>query len=71
MRKPVFGVSDTNWAIQLCNFGLDCTIFVAKTKVLIGCAVTAQLICTFVFAFAKNRFSHVTAYIEMHSMLLG
>ena len=34
------------------NFGLrkkrDCTIHVAKTKVLISCAVTAQLICAFV-----------------------
>ena len=38
---------------------MDCTIFVAKTKVLISCAVvTVQLICTFVFAYAKNRFSH-------------
>ena len=28
----------------------DCTIYVAKTKALISCA--------FVFAYAKNRFSH-------------
>ena len=28
----------------------DCTICVAKTKTLISCAVTAQLICIFVFA---------------------
>ena len=39
---------------------MDCTICVAKTKVLISCAVTAQLICVFVFANAKtgckNRF---------------
>ena len=26
-----------------------CTIYVAKKKVLISCAVTAQLICSFVF----------------------
>ena len=31
---------------------------VAKTKALISCAVTAQLICVFVFAYAKSRFSH-------------
>ena len=28
-----------------------------------SCAVTAQLICTFVFALAKIRFSHDTAQI--------
>ena len=34
-----------------------------KTKVLISCAVTAQLICSFVFAYAKIRFSHNAAQI--------
>ena len=33
-------------------------MYVAKTKALISCAVTAQLICVFVFAYAKSRFSH-------------
>ena len=36
----------------------DCTIHVAKTKALISFAVTAKLICVFVFAYAKSRFSH-------------
>ena len=44
------------------NFGfrkwMDCTIFVAKTKVLISSAVTTQLICTFVNAYTKSWFSH-------------
>ena len=31
----------------------------AKTKALISFAVTAKLICVFVFAYAKIRFSHV------------
>ena len=35
------------------NYGFekrrDCTFLVAKTKALICCAVTAQLICVFVF----------------------
>ena len=35
-----------------------------KTKALISCAVTAQLICVFVFAYAKSRFSHDTAHIS-------
>ena len=36
----------------------DFNIHVGKTKALISCAVTAQLICVFVFASAKSRFSH-------------
>ena len=35
----------------------DCTIYVAKTKALINCVVTSQLICAFVFAYAKILFS--------------
>ena len=42
---------------------MDCTIFVAKTKALISFAVTAKLICAFVFAYAKVRFSHDAAHI--------
>ena len=37
---------------------------VAKTnKALISSAVAAKLICVFVFAYAKSRFSHNKAYI--------
>ena len=42
---------------------MDCTIRVAKTKALISFAVTAKLICVFVFAYAKSRFSHDAAHI--------
>ena len=35
---------------------------VAKTKALISLAVTAKLICTFVFAYAKSWFSHDAAH---------
>ena len=38
------------------NKGIVRTIRVAKTKALISCAVTAQLICAFVFAYAKSGF---------------
>ena len=41
----------------------NCTIYEAKTKVLVSCAVTAQLICDFVFAYAKSRFYHDVAHI--------
>ena len=34
----------------------------AKTKALISFAVTAKLICVFVFAYAKIRFSHDAAH---------
>ena len=35
-----------------------CTICVPKTKALISFAVTAKLICVFVFAYANCWFSH-------------
>ena len=41
----------------------DCTIYVVKTKALISCVVAVQLICTFVFVYAKIRFSHDVAHI--------
>ena len=43
-----------------------CTIRVAKTKALISFAVTANLICVFVFAYADCWFSH-----EAESKLQG
>ena len=36
---------------------------VAKTKALISFAVTAKLICAFVFAYADCWFSHVAAHL--------
>ena len=42
---------------------MDNTIYVVKTKTLISFAVTAKLICVFVFAYAKSRFSHNAAHI--------
>ena len=41
----------------------DCTIRVPKTKALISFSAH-QLICVFVFAYAKIRFSHVAAQIK-------
>ena len=70
MRNPIFGVRHGHTQTGLHNhrrwlaawdFGFrkkrDCTIYVAKTKALISCAVTAQLICVFVFAYASQVFS--------------
>ena len=41
----------------------DGTINLAKPKALISFAVTAKLIRDFVFAYAKNRFSHKEAHL--------
>ena len=51
-----------------------CTIQAAKTKALISFAVTGKLICAFVFAYAKSRFSHDEAHMLHKSVgkcLLG
>ena len=42
----------------------DRTIYLAKTKALIGFAVAAKLICVFVFAYAKRWFSQDAAKIN-------
>ena len=65
--------SETNWFyshrrwLEAGNFGFskkrDCTIYVAKTKALISCGITVQLICTFVFAYAKSRFPRDVAHL--------
>ena len=50
--------SHRRW-LETWNFGFrkqrDCTIEVAKTKALISFAVTAKLICVFVFAHVKSE----------------
>ena len=45
-------------------------MYVAKTKALISFAVTAKLICVFVFAYAKSRFSHDAAHCDCGGVLL-
>ena len=40
-------------------------MYVAKTKALISFAVTAKLICVFVFAYAKCWISHDAAHIYL------
>ena len=71
--------SYTNPAIQSQKMaiGLKCYIYeieglfyVGKKKVLISCAVTAQLISCFVFAYAKSWFSHDTAYIVASTLMI-
>ena len=65
LQKPCCAAKEDGWKLE--NFGLrkkrKYTINVAKTKALISCAVNVQLICVFVFAYAKSKFSHDAAYI--------
>ena len=71
MRKPVFGVSgqvrhkpgstttQDGQGVEISYLESSrITIYVAKTKALISFAVSAKLICVFVFAYANSRFSH-------------
>ena len=71
-------MSDTNQAVQSLNMarGLKSRIqreeevyytCSEKTKALISFAVTAKLICVFVFAYAKSRFSNNEAQL-WHSL---
>ena len=48
---------------------MDSAIYEAKTKALISSAVTAKLICVFVFAYAKSRFSHNEAHMSDSSLI--
>ena len=50
--------------LKLLIYGVEGLYYLCtKTKALISCAFTAQLICAFVFAYAKSRFFHDTAHI--------
>ena len=60
--------------LEVRNFGFkkksDCTMCVATTKALISFAVTAKLICIFVFAFADCWFSDALAHLCIAHVLL-
>ena len=65
---------DTNQAVQAqkktSDFGFkkkrNCIICIVKTKVLISFAVTAKLVCAFVYAHANCWFSREMAHIFGH-----
>ena len=60
-QTGLYTATEDSWRLRKKR---DCTIYVSKTKVLISCMVTTQLICTFVFTHAKSRFSHDAAHLE-------
>ena len=61
--------TEDGWRLEISDLGRreivlsDTIISIAKTKALISFAVTAKLICVFVFAYVKSRFSHDEAEI--------
>ena len=55
-------VSSNGWRLEISNLDRYCTTYVAKTKALISCAVAAQLICAFVFAYAMKKETISNAY---------
>ena len=73
--------SDTNRAVQSQKMARGVKIgikeveglyYVAKTKALISLAVSAKLICVFVFAYAKSWFSHEASHIiHMHKKFIN
>ena len=80
-RKPVFGNydhSDTNRAVKSQKMARgsksgfrkkrNCTIHAAKKKALISFAVTAKLVCAFVFAYAN--FSLCGSYVNLNAILV-
>ena len=75
LRKPVFGVSDQirhkpdctaaedSQRLEILDLGSRGIVLSIKRKRR-RWAVTAQLICAFVFAYAKSRFSHDAAHMN-------
>ena len=78
MRKPTFWSptwSDTNQAVQPQKLARGLKFRIkevdglyypcSENKALISFAITAKLICVFVFAYAKSRFSHDAAQLKL------
>ena len=76
------GLNSHRSRLEACHFRFkkkDCTISVAKTEVLISCAVTAQLICLFIFAHAISITAEPLSFVYkwvchpflFHSLILA
>ena len=59
-HKPGCTVTEAGYKLEILGIS---RIRVVKTKALISFAVTAKLICAFVFAYADCWFSHAAAHI--------
>ena len=76
MRKPVFSVSDHAQhlsAVQPQKFWIkeveELIYLCSKNKALVKYLVNVQLICTFVFAYAKSGFSHHVAELVLTCLI--
>ena len=63
-HKPSCTATEDSKRLEIFHLGSrkDCTIREVKTKALSSLTVTAELICAFVFAYAKSWFSHDAAH---------
>ena len=63
-HKPGCAASDDHWRLDISDLEVEGLYnLCGENKGADQCAVTAQLICGFVFAYAKSRFSHQAARI--------
>ena len=69
--KPGCTTIEDGYRLEISDLKSTCrgivlsNIYVVKTKALISCMVTAQLICVFVFEYAKSRLSHDAVQIAV------
>ena len=62
-HKPGCTTTEDGWGLKTLDLGRKGIVAVAETKASISCAFTAKLVCAFVFAFAKFRFSYDGSYM--------
>ena len=63
-HKMVCTTTENSERVEISDLGSrGCELYVAKAKALISCLATMQLVCAFVFAYVKSRFSHDVAQL--------
>ena len=62
-HKPGYTVTEAGYKLEISDLRRKGTIRVKKTKAMMSFAVTAKLICAFVFAQAFCWFSHAVAHM--------
>ena len=67
-HKPDCTTTEDGKDLEISDLGRRGIVLVPKTKTLVSCAVVImQLICAFIFAFAKGRLSHNAAQLNLRS----
>ena len=73
MTKPVLGFltkSDTNWAVQPQKMARGLKLKKGRDFIIFTAKKSTDLICAFVFAYAKSRFFFMTLLILSMTMLM-